>query len=392
MTWVNGFMRDSSRREEGRGYVKGRSIKKLDQEYSSEIDSVSEVEWYEVLRKFEDSNIYQTWSYDAVRCGAGNLSHFVLKRKGEVIAAAQARVPKFPAIGRIIAYIRWGPLWRQHSEDNDVEALRQALRALRNEYVTRRGLVLRIYPYLFDDGDPIILKCFDEEGFTKNETVSRDQTLVVDLGVALEVLRKGFKQKWRNGLNRAEKSELRVIEGSDDELFEKFIKIYRQMLKRKNFVEPNDINEFQLIQATLPENCKMKIYLCEFKNEISAGAIFSAMGNTGVYLFGATNDIGLKSNGSYLLQWRFIRWLKENQFLRYDLNGINPELNPGTYQFKAGLSGKNGKPVSFAGQFDAYPHAVYRLMVRCGDELRTAHWRLKKLVNKVRHRKGSVGG
>jgi lipid II:glycine glycyltransferase (peptidoglycan interpeptide bridge formation enzyme) len=34
-----------------------------------------------------------------------------------------------------------------------------------------------------------------------------------------------------------------------------------------------------------------------------------------------------------------IKWLKEHGFKYYDLGGIDPDINPGVYHFKKGLSG-----------------------------------------------------
>jgi hypothetical protein len=65
------------------------------------------------------------------------------------------------------------------------------------------------------------------------------------------------------------------------------------------------------------------------------------MGDSGIYLLGATSDAGLTSKGAYLLQWTVIQWLKENGFRWYDLGGIDPERNPGVYRFKRGMSGSD---------------------------------------------------
>jgi hypothetical protein len=67
--------------------------------------------------------------------------------------------------------------------------------------------------------------------------------------------------------------------------------------------------------------------------------VASAMGDSAIYLLGATSDDGLNAKGAYLLQWTLIQWLKENCFKWYDLGGIDPEGNPGVYSFKRGLSG-----------------------------------------------------
>ena len=110
------------------------------------------------------------------------------------------------------------------------------------------------------------------------------------------------------------------------------------------------------------------------------------MGSLGVYLFGATNDVGMQSNGSYLQQWRFIEWMKERQFTRYDLNGINPETNPGTYKFKEGLCGKNGKDVQFLGQFQTCTSFLSSLSVKIGEGLLSNYQKAKTAHLDRRHK------
>ena len=85
----------------------------------------------------------------------------------------------------------------------------------------------------------------------------------------------------------------------------------------------------------------MKVFLCEQDGIPIAGLVGSALGDTGIYLFGATNEHGMNAKGAYLLQWRMIQWLKQNGVTHYDLGGINPEANPGVYHFKQGLSGND---------------------------------------------------
>jgi lipid II:glycine glycyltransferase (peptidoglycan interpeptide bridge formation enzyme) len=157
-----------------------------------------------------------------------------------------------------------------------------------------------------------------------------------------------------------------------------FVRIHKEMVARKGFVEPNDINEFRVIQERLPENLKMKVMLCRSGVDVCAGLVCSAMGNSATYLFGATSDSGLRKRGSYLLHWNVIEWLKENRIDTYDLNGIDPVANPGTYKFKADLCGNNGRDVHFLGRFDSYTSGLSHLAVACGDELRMGVRSLRK--------------
>jgi CelD/BcsL family acetyltransferase involved in cellulose biosynthesis len=347
----------------------GRKPRELAPGYSVEIDAVDETSWHKVLGEFSDANIYQTWSYDEVRAGGANISQVVLKKHGETVAIAQARIAKLPLIGAGIAYVRWGPLWRKRSLEPDVDAFRQAIRAMRNEYAFKRGLVLRLRPLLFRDLSIEFTSILAEEGYSTG-TEMPDRTLRLDLTKTTEELRKGMRSHWRRYLKVAEAGDLEIVEGSADALFEEFIGIYRELVDRKAFAEPNDIREFRAIQERLPQDLKMKILLCKAGGKLCSGLICSAMGDTGIYLYGATSDVGLKTRGSYLLHWKLIEWMKQTGVTTYDLHGINPATNPGTYRFKADLCGSNGHDVHFLGQFDTHASQLSHSCVVLADQLR----------------------
>jgi len=346
--------------------------------YEAEADTVDEHEWCQLLERFDDANIYQTWSYDEVRGGRKNISHLLLKKNGVTIAVAQARIVKLPLIRAGIAYVRWGPLWRLRNQETDPETFRQAIRALHNEYACRRGLVLRLYPALFHENSLGIASILREESFSLAGKDKPDRTLLLDLNRPLEDLRTGLRPHWHRYLKVAERNGLEIVEGDDDTLFATLVKIYREMVARKGFVEPNDINEFRLMQGQLPEKFKMKVMLCRSGGEACAGVVCSAIGKTGIYLFGATSNAGLKLRGSYLLHWKLIEWLKDSGFAIYDLNGINPLANPGTYKFKSDLCGKSGEDVSFLGRFDSCTNILSDSVVACGDRLRMMYRALRE--------------
>lgn len=330
----------------------------LERGYTAEFDSVNQDEWCKIIDQFSDANIYQTWSYDAIRCGEDNISHLVLRAGGKIVAAAQARIVRIPFIGLGAAYVRWAPLWRLRDQTADPLVFRYVVRALRNEYVSRRGLILRIFPSLFDENGELFIDTLLGEGYVPAPERENSRTLILDLSPPLEELRKNLEQKWRNCLNRAERNGLDIIEGTDDGLFLNFINLYRDLLLRKKFPEPNDINEFRKIQRELPNGHKMHVILCKSSGVSSVGGIFAAIGETGVYLFGATNKLGMENKGSYLVQWKAVQLMKNSGCRYYNLNGINPATNLGTYHFKAGLAGKKGKDVKYLGRFDCYPNAI----------------------------------
>ena len=352
--------------------------------YSYEVDTVDKEHWYHIIKDFADANIYQTWAYDEVRCGQTNLSHIILKKNNLVVAVAQARIVKFPFLNIGIAYVRWGPIWKSTLSKANVEVFSQAIRALRNEYACKRGLLLRIYPLLYNDCPEPFLDLMKGEGFNLLKSKQPDRTLAIDLNNSLDTLRNGLKQKWRNQLNAAERNGLEIINGHHVELFATFENIYQKMVERKNFIGAGSINVFRLIQNKLPDDFKLRVFLCLYKGEPCAGAICSSIGKTGIYLFGATNETALKNKASYLIQWKIVEFLKNQGCNYYDLHGINPENNPGTYIFKAGLCGSNGRDIRFLGYFDSWTNPVSRFFVRFGTISKDRYEKIANLFRRVR--------
>ena len=173
----------------------------------------------------------------------------------------------------------------------------------------------------------------------RSRSTNAYRTFVLDLVPPLEQLRKSFDPKWRNKLTGAEKNGLSITAGNSPDQYRTFCHIYKQMRNRKTFETTVDVEEFGRIQENLPNSQRMQILICEQKGKPVAGVVASAMGDSAIYLLGATSDDGLKAKGSYLLQWTLVQSLKEVGIRRYDLGGIDPNGNPGVYQFKRGFSG-----------------------------------------------------
>jgi len=312
----------------------------LSSEWQVEVDRVTPAEWSAMLDLFEDGNFYQTFAYGAVRWGQKNLSRLVLKRKGEIVAIAQLRIVR-PANLRLgMAYLRWGPIIQRRGTDLQSEIVQRMVRSLEEEYVRRRNLLLQIVPNAFE-GSPRA-QLFKEafSGFTARRAGPKSyRTFVLDLTPSLEQLRRSLDKKWRNQLNAAERNGLDVVALPANEAYEAFGRMYKQMRTRKTFDTTVDIEEFGRIQEQLPETQRMRILICLREGCPVAGLIAAVMGDSAVYLLGATSDEGLTAKGSYLLQWRLIQELKQKGVKWYDLGGIDPDKNPGVYHFKKGLSG-----------------------------------------------------
>jgi lipid II:glycine glycyltransferase (peptidoglycan interpeptide bridge formation enzyme) len=337
-----------------------------------EVDRVTETEWSELMASFDDANIYQTWSYGAVRWQEKNLSHLILKRSGKTVAMAQLRILRPGSLRFGIAYLRWGPMCQQREREIDPEIVQGMAEALRKEYVEKRGLHLEILPNAFSGSERAqtfqsAFRRFDAKPGIGTE---KYRTLVIDLSPSLADLRKALDKKWRNQLNVAERAPLTISKaGSED--YGRFRALYDEMWQRKKFDTSVSVEEFGHIEERLPSAQKMYVWICEHAGKPVAGIVVSALGESAIYLLGATNDEGMKVKASYRLQWAMIEWLKERGTRFYDLGGIDPESNPGVYHFKSGFSGVD---VCHISSFSACDNPISAAMVKTGQILRSG-WR-----------------
>lgn len=343
------------------------NLKQLNGFHEVEVDGVSREEWDEIVSRFEDGNIYQSWAYGANSWGRRNLGHVVVRRNGIPVAAAQLRLWKCPGIPFGIAYLPWGPLWKKSGETPDREALRLILNAIATDFGKRRKLCVRIAPKEFDgDGD----SCepdFSEAGFLPVPDPPAYHTFRVDLYPAVDRIRKSLNQKWRNQLNRSEKNGLSIETGVSANEYRAFLGLMQQTLDRKAFRQHVSYEKFGEIQESLPESLKMRIWICSHNGEPACAALVSRIGERGIYMFGATAETGLKLKGSYLLQWEIIKWLKETGASFYDLGGIDPVGNPGVFHFKEGLGGTEA---NHAGSRQYCPDAKSRIFMSLASSLR----------------------
>jgi len=334
-----------------------------------EVGQLDRIAWSMILRSFGDGSIRQTWSYGAQQWGEHCLSHLVLRDgDGEPIAAAQVGIPMLGPVRIGLARVEWGPMWRRMGRSSDAIVLREALKALRDEYVGKRGFVLSVRPQLYSQFCPECGDIFEQQGFVRDRTEARYSTLLASLTAPEEQLRAGLLPKWRNQLARAERSGIAVRMGTDDRMFAVFLQLLDETTDRKHFTPGADCRSFARMQQDLPEPLKMRVIIAERAGLPLAGAVCSAVGDTGVYLFGATARDGLKVAASNLVQWRAMRWLCEQGCEWYDLGGVDERRNPGVFHFKRGIAGKNGIMVVSIGSFVASRSRLRMLLMLAGRQ------------------------
>ncbi len=358
----------------------------VDADYSVVVDGVDKRAWHDLMLTFDDAAFYQTWSYGAILWGETRLSHLRLIKDGQTVAMAQLRIARIPMVKAGVAYLTSGPLWRRRGEQPDLAHLRNMVRALRQEYVGRRGFVLQILPRAAAEGAPDLRPVYQEEGFSWSPDLQ--QTIYVDLKPTLDEILMNARKQWRQTLHRAEKQPIKVVEGNDEDSYLAAEKLIDEMKGRKKYVEYGDMKAKIAVHRDLPGSLKLKFFFCYHEERPVAVLCWFPVGTVGLPLIAATSQDGLALNASYPLFWRMIEYYKEHEALCCDLGGINRQRNPGGYVFKAGLAGKTSEPAPYIGQFEAWSSAVSFLGFKTGLGLRSLYRNARQgvhgLIGKVR--------
>ena len=306
-----------------------------------QVDGQTATSWSDIVAQFDDASVYQSLPYGTVRWGERNLSHLVLRRDGQIVAAAQLRIARVPFLPAGVAYLRWGPLCQRKGQPFDPAIIKEMVKCLRDEYCGKRKLTLQVLPntYPYRQQSAAYTEAFVQSNMQPDQAGPTYRTVLVDLSPPVETIREQFNQKTRRCLKKAEKNNL-VIEVSDGAAaYRDFVQLYGPMRERKQFDSDVDVDEFGRIQEQLLGTAKMQTFLVRIDNEPIGALVISLTGDTAIYLLGATNEKARDLLASYFLHWQALNWIKERGGLWYDLGGIDPAANPGGFDFKSGFGG-----------------------------------------------------
>jgi hypothetical protein len=343
---------------------------------SAVIQPLDRAAWRELTRRFADHNYRQLWPFGlacASRLGATS-EHVALLDGTDLLGLADVRIRRAPVIGGGIAYVTGGPIVRQDGGGTS-EQLRVCLDGLAAEYVAHRSLVLRILPPLGPpEWNAVQADQFVAAGYQPANTPAPYRTILVDIGRPLDQIRKSLAQKWRNCLNRSERENLRIRSGLTIDLFDEFEHLYRQLIERKQFDVDLDAGFYGRVQRELADGDHFHVSLADLDGRPVAGHVSSMLGDTCVYLLGASTEDGLRTKAAYLLQWHTVETAVARGCRWYDLGGIDPQANPGVYHFKQGFGGLD---IAAPGPFERRPSGIRSRVAVSGE-------RIYRLVQRLR--------
>jgi len=189
-------------------------------------------------------------------------------------------------------------------------------------------------------------------GCSKGKKVS---TIWIDLSAGLEIMAQLIDKQWMYGVRRAARDgvEVQCVRGRDE--IAKFYEMCVEISQTKGFELPGSRELMQtLLESAADDDAQieMRLFVAKHAGQVGAGAVIARSGKHIHYLWGASDRKFSKQRVGEALHWGVMEWAVSQGCTRYDLEGIDPDNNPGVYAFKKKMGGE---------EVDLHGHSFYGL-------------------------------
>ena len=216
-------------------------------------------------------------------------------------------------------------------------------------------------------------------GWRSATPIQPPRTRQVDLRPDEAALWAGLRKKWRQYVNKARRSDVRVVEVTADRLPE-FYSIYQETARRAGFV----IRTYESYLTVWREFEKLgmaRLLMAEGADGAGLATLFLLrVGDRVVEPYGGMTEAGAESRANYLLKWEAIRTSREQGAASYDMWGISHE---GIEHFKAGFGGRE---IKYVGAWDLVLDPVGRLAYDSAQVMQDRIGAWRHGIRKVRGR------
>jgi peptidoglycan pentaglycine glycine transferase (the first glycine) len=279
------------------------------------------------------------------------------------------------------AYAPRGPVferWNAATLEAFTGALRHAIVS-----VSTKVSHVRIEPEIELNG-PLDVDCAFRHalrrcGWRSATPIQPPRTRQVDLGPDEAALWGGLRKKWRQYVNKARRSDVRVVEATADRLPE-FYSIYQETARRAGFV----IRTYESYLTVWREFEKLgmaRLLMAQGPDGAGLATLFLLrVGDRVVEPYGGMTEAGAECRANYLLKWEAIRTSREQGATSYDMWGISHE---GIEHFKAGFGGRE---IKYVGAWDLVLDPAGRLAYDSAQVLQDRIGAWRHGIRKVRGR------
>jgi lipid II:glycine glycyltransferase (peptidoglycan interpeptide bridge formation enzyme) len=215
-------------------------------------------------------------------------------------------------------------------------------------------------------------------GWRPGTPVQPPRTRQIDLRADETALWGDLRKKWRQYVNKARKSEVRVVEATVDRLPE-FYSIYQETARRAGFII-RTYDSYLTVWQAFAKLGMARLLMAENQEGQGLATLFVLrVGDRVIEPYGGMTAQGAESRANYLLKWEAIRTSREQGAVSYDMWGLSHE---GIERFKSGFGGRE---IRYVGAWDLVLDPVGRLAF---DSAQDWQDRIGRLRHGIRHVRG----
>ena len=283
---------------------------------------------WERLHRTAAGALQQDWAYGEAMAALGTPCLRVMLDEGSGPLGAALFLVRRVLGAASVALCSHGPVWVPGTGAVTQVA---ALRAIRASVPLRRPRVLLYTP------DAPLAEC---GGFSAlRRVMTGHATVRIDLTRDPDTIRAGMDGKWRNRLNAAERSELKVHRvGTRPAQYRWLLERELAQRERRGYIALPDgfVEAWQTARGQADAVLTLR---ADIGRDAVAGMMFLIHGEAATYQVGWLGDAGRESSAHNLLLWHAIRTLRERGVRTLDLGGVDTARGAGLARFKIGTGG-----------------------------------------------------
>ena len=209
---------------------------------------------------------------------------------------------------------------------------------------------IRISPYI--EIGKLANDFFKKRGFRDSPIHKMDGevSLVLDATKPEETLLKEMRKSHRYLIRKAQTLDIKIIKSTDPKDIEIFLRLYKDLSKRKHFVPHSGIAEEQ---ETFSKENQAVLFLAEYEKKIISGSLIIFLPKMAIYHHAATLEEYRNIPFMYLLQWEVIKEVKKRKIPFYNLWGVVGENDSKRHPWQGLSLFKKG----FGGELKEFVHA-----------------------------------
>jgi hypothetical protein len=177
-------------------------------------------------------------------------------------------------------------------------------------------------------------------GAASQEQTSGAQTIWLDLTGGRDAVWAGVHKGWRYDVRNAKRLGVETETSHAKQDIETFHALCREVSKLKKFNMSVSLAMITDLLRHRSEQIEAVLLIAKIRGEFAGGAVILRCGTSAHYFWGASDRRFRKECIGQAVQWAAVEWAVSSGCTLYDLEGIDPVANPGTFAFKSRMGGR----------------------------------------------------